>query len=182
MEAGLLDRFAAIVGARHALLQQADIAPYVAERRGLWPGRSPLVLKPGGVDEGSARLRLASETETPVVPEGGNTGLVGGQMPDAAGREIVLSLSRIDRIREIDLASNTITAEAGVVLQRLREAADEAGKLFPLSLASQGTAQIGRNLSSNAGGTVVLAYGNARELCLGVAVVLPIGLVLDALR
>src|SRR5690606_21992351 len=137
----LLDRFAAIVGERYALRSEADIAPFVTERRGLWPGITPLVLRPGSVAEVSAILRLATEARTPVVPQGGNTGLVGGQMPDSSGREVVLSLSRLNRIREIDVASNTITTEAGVVLQALREAADEAGRLFPLSLASQGTAQ-----------------------------------------
>ena len=140
------------------------------------------MLRPGSVDEVSRILKLATETRTPVVPQGGNTGLVGGQMPDRSGREIVLSLSRLDRIRELDPMSNTITAEAGVVLEKLHEAADAADRLFPLSLASQGSCQIGGNLSSNAGGTGVLAYGNARELCLGVEVVLPTGEVLDDLR
>ena len=160
----------------------ADIVPFVEERRGLFPGKTALVLKPGSVDEVSRILRLATETRTLVVPQGGNTGLVGGQMPDRSGREIVLSLSRLDRIRELDPLSNTITAEAGVVLEKLHEAADAADRLFPLSLASQGSCQIGGNLSSNAGGTGVLAYGNARELCLGVEVVLPTGEVLDDLR
>ncbi len=178
----LLDRFAAIVGERYALREEDDIAPYVAERRGLFPGRSLLVLRPGSVDEVAAILRLATATKTAIVPQGGNTGLVGGQMPDLSGREIVLSLSRLDRIRELDASSNTITAEAGVVLQTLREAADEADRLFPLSLASQGSSQIGGNLSSNAGGTGALVYGTARDLCLGVEVVLPSGEVLDDLR
>ncbi|MDP3896638.1 MAG: FAD-binding oxidoreductase [Mesorhizobium sp.] len=177
-----LDRFAAIVGARHALRDDADIAPYVTERRGLYPGLSHLVLRPGSVEEVSAILRLASETGTPVVPQGGNTGLVGGQMPDCSGRQIVLSLSRLNRIREVDFLSNTVTAEAGVVLQTLRDTADAADRLFPLALASQGSCQIGGNLSSNAGGTGVLAYGNARELCLGVEVVLPTGEIFDDLR
>src|SRR5690606_14009070 len=152
------------------------------ERRGLWGGKTPLVLRPGTVDEVSAILKLATETGTPIVPQGGNTGLVGAQMPDRTGTEVVLSMSRFDKIREIDLESNTITVEAGVTLQRVRDAAEEAGKLFPLSLASQGTAQIGGNLSSNAGGTGVLAYGNTRDLCLGVEVVLPTGEVFDDLR
>ena len=182
LEPGLLDRFAKIVGDAHALRAEADIAPYLAERRGLWAGRSGLVLRPGSVDEVSRILKLASETRTPVVPQGGNTGLVGGQTPDRSGRQIVLSLGRLNRIREIDILSNTITAEAGVILQNLHEAADANDRLFPLSLASQGTCQIGGNLSSNAGGTGVLAYGNARELCLGVEVVLPTGEVLDDLR
>jgi len=178
----LLDRFAAIVGDRHALRTEAEISPYVHEMRGLFTGRSPLVLRPGSTDEVSRIMRLASASKTPVVPQGGNTGLVGGQMPHPAGDEIVLSLSRLDRIREVDALSSTLTAEAGVVLERLQQAADAAGRLFPLSLGSQGSCQIGGNLSSNAGGTGVLAYGSARELCLGVEVVLPTGEILDDLR
>ncbi len=110
---------------------EADIAPFVTERRGLYPGRAALVLRPGSVDEVSRILKLATETRTPVVPQGGNTGLVGGQMPDRSGREIVLSLSRLDRIREIDPLSNTVTAEAGVILENLHEAADAAGPAVP---------------------------------------------------
>jgi FAD/FMN-containing dehydrogenase len=178
----ILDRFAAMVGAQYALRSDADIGPYVTEPRGRYGGASRLVLRPGSVGEVSAILKLASETGTPVVPQGGNTGLVGGQMPDASGREIVLSLSRLNRIREIDLQSNTVVAEAGVILQSLRDAADAADRLFPLSLASQGSAQIGGNLSSNAGGVGALAYGVARDLCLGLEVVLPTGEVLDDLR
>jgi FAD/FMN-containing dehydrogenase len=178
----LLDRFAAIVGPAHALRTESDVAPYVTEPRGRYGGATRLVLRPGTVAEVSAILKLATETGTPVVPQGGNTGLVGGQMPDGSGREIVLSLSRLNAIREIDLASGTITAQAGVVLHALRAAADAADRLFPLSLASQGSCQIGGNLSSNAGGTGALAYGVARDLCLGLEVVLPTGEVLDDLR
>lgn len=182
LDAALIARFAAIVGERYALREPHDIAPYLVEPRGLWHGRTPLVLRPGSVEEVSRILALATETRTPVVPQGGNTGLVGAQVPDASGRQVVLSLTRLDRIREIDTDSNTMTAEAGVILQSLHEAADAAGRLFPLSLAAQGSCRIGGNLSSNAGGTNVLAYGNARELCLGVEVVLPTGEVLDDLR
>ncbi len=178
----LIARFKAIVGDKYALTRDDDIAPYLTEPRGLFGGLSALVLKPGSVDEVSAILRLATETRTPIVPQGGNTGLVGGQMPDQSGREVVVSLARLNRIREIDTTSDTITAEAGVILQVLQETADENDRLFPLSLASQGTCQIGGNLSSNAGGTGVLAYGNARELCLGVEVVLPDGRIFDDLR
>ncbi len=181
-DAALLDRFAAIVGDAHALRAEPDILPFVREQRGLFAGRTPLVLKPGSVDEVSRILRLATETRTPVVPQGGNTGLVGAQMPHAAGNEIVVSLSRLNRIRELDTLSNTVTAEAGVVLEALHRAADAVDRLYPLSLASQGSCQIGGNLSSNAGGTAVLAYGNTRELCLGVEVVLPTGEVFDDLR
>jgi FAD/FMN-containing dehydrogenase len=182
LDDALIERFSAIVGARYALRDEAAIEPYVKEPRGLFGGRTRLVLRPGSVEEVSRILKLATETRTAIVPQGGNTGLVGGQMPDSTGGEVVLSLSRLDRIREIDTQSNTVTAEAGVVLQNLQEAAREKGRLFPLSLAAQGTCQIGGNLSSNAGGTGVLVYGNARELCLGVEVVLPGGAVLDDLR
>lgn len=178
----LLDRFASIVGAHYALRDEAAIEPYVNEPRGLYGGRTPLVLRPGNVEEVRRILKLATETRTTIVPQGGNTGLVGGQMPDGSGSEIVLSLSRLDRIREIDTQSNTVVAEAGVVLERLKEAARDKGRLFPLSLAAQGTCQIGGNLSSNAGGIGVLAYGNARDLCLGVEVVLPTGEMFDDLR
>jgi len=178
----LLDRFAEIVGDAHALRGEADIDPYLREPRGLWSGHSPLVLRPGSVDEVSRILRRATETRTPVVPQGGNTGLVGGQAPRALGNEIVVSLSRLNRVREIDTQSNTVTVEAGVVLEALHRAVDAADRLYPLSLASQGSCQIGGNLSSNAGGTAVLAYGNTRELCLGVEVVLPTGEVFDDLR
>ena len=140
-----------------------------------------MVLRPGSTDEVAAILKLASETATLIVPQGGNTGLVGGQIPDNSGRAIIVSMSRMNRIRELDASASTVTVEAGVVLQRLREAADEAGLLFPLSLGAQGSCQIGGNLSSNAGGTGALVHGTARDLCLGVEVVLPTGEVFDDL-
>jgi FAD/FMN-containing dehydrogenase len=180
MDDALRQRFAEIVGDAHALVSEADRAPFEREPRGLYGGSASLVLRPGSTAEVSAILRLAQETRTPVVPQGGNTGLVGGQMP--YGGEVVVSMARMNRIREIDLSSNTVTAEAGVVLHALRAAADGSDRLFPLSLGSQGSCQIGGNLSSNAGGTGALAYGTARDLCLGVEVVLPGGAVLDDLR
>ncbi|TWG89623.1 FAD/FMN-containing dehydrogenase [Mesorhizobium sp. J18] len=182
LDDALIHRFAEIVGDKYALRAVGEIAPYVEEPRGLFAGRTPLVLKPATTEEVSRILRLASGTGTAIVPQGGNTGLVGGQMPDRSGREVVVSLSRLNRIREVDVQSNTITAEAGVILQTLQQTAEEHGRLFPLALASQGSCQIGGNLSSNAGGIGVLAYGGARELCLGVEVVLPTGEVLDDLR
>jgi FAD/FMN-containing dehydrogenase len=182
LQPALLDRFTEIVGDRFALRSPADIDPYIHEPRGLYGGATPLVLRPGTVEEVSRIMRLATETRTAIVPQSGNTGLVGGQMPDKSGRQVVLSLARLDRVREVDIHSNTITVEAGVILQNVQEAADAAGRFFPLSLASQGTCRIGGNLSSNAGGTGVLAYGNARELCLGVEVVMPNGDVFDDLR
>src|SRR5690606_29972222 len=175
-------RCTAIVGPPHALTAPEDMAPHVMERGGLFGGASSLVLRPANTDEVSRIMRLATETRTPIVPQGGNTGLVGGQMPDKTGKQVIVSLSRLNRIREIDLASNTATVEAGVVLQVLQEAAAEKDRLFPLALASQGSCQIGGNLSSNAGGVGALAYGTARDLCLGVEVVLPTGEVFDDLR
>ncbi len=180
LDAGLLARFAEIVGARHAITAPAEIAPYLSEERELYNGTSPLVLRPGSPDEVSAILRLANETGTPIVPQGGNTGLVGGQTP--LHGEIVLSLKRLDRIREVDATSNTMTCEAGVILAHAQEAAAAAGRLFPLSLGAEGSCTIGGNLSTNAGGTGALAYGVARELVLGLEVVLADGRILRNLR
>jgi D-lactate dehydrogenase (cytochrome) len=176
----LLARFASIVGERNALTAPADIAPYLSEERGLYHGASPLVLRPGAVEDVAGILKLANETKTAIVPQGGNTGLVGGQTP--LNGEVVLSLKRLDRIREVDASANTMTCEAGVILQRAQEAAAAAGRLFPLSLGAEGSCTIGGNLSTNAGGTGALAYGVARELVLGLEVVLADGRVLHNLR
>jgi FAD/FMN-containing dehydrogenase len=180
--ADLIDRFAAIVGAANALRDEASIAPYLIEPRAKFIGRSQLVLRPGSVAEVSAILRLANETSTPIVPQGGNTGVVGGQIPDASGREVLVSLSRLNRIREVDTEGDTMTAEAGVILAEAQRAADAADRLFPMGLASEGSCEIGGNLSTNAGGTAVLAYGNTRNLVLGVEVALASGEVWNGLR
>src|SRR5580692_2455702 len=180
LDADLLARFAAIVGTRHAITAPAEIAPYVTEERGLYHGTSPLVLRPGSPDEVAAILRLANETKSPIVPQGGNTGLVGGQTP--LHGEIVLSLKRLDRVREVDAVAGTMTCEAGVILAHAQEAAAAAGRLFPLSLGAEGSCTIGGNLSTNAGGTGALAYGVARELVLGLEVVLADGRVMRNLR
>jgi FAD/FMN-containing dehydrogenase len=176
----MIARFAAIVGDRYAVTTPSEIAPYLTEERGLYHGRSPLVLRPGSVAEVSAILKLANETSTPIVPQGGNTGLVGGQTPQQG--EVLMSLRRLDRIREVDPTSNTMTCEAGVVLIKAQEAAAAAGRLFPLSLGAEGSCTIGGNLSTNAGGTGALAYGVARELMLGLEVVLADGRILNNLR
>jgi hypothetical protein len=141
IEPALLSRFVEIVGEAHAYTAEADIAAFVQEPRKLYHGRTPLVLRPGSVDEVSRILRLASETRTPIVPQGGNTGLVGGQVPHGDGSEIVLSLSRLTRIRELDTLSNTVTAEAGVVLEKLHEAADAAGLSSRCRSARKGLAR-----------------------------------------
>ncbi len=176
----LLPRFAAIVGDKYALTDPLALEPYLVEGRGLYRGRSAMLLRPGCVAEVAAILKLAHETKTPLVPQGGNTGLVGGQIP--LDGELILSLTRLDKIREVDTQSNTITCEAGVVLQKAQEAATGADRLFPLSLGAEGSCTIGGNLSTNAGGTGALAYGIARELMLGVEVVLADGRVLNLLR
>ena len=178
----LIDQFASITGEKYALRKEADQEPYLVEWRGLYRGKTPLVLLPGTVAEVQAIMALANETRTPIAPQSGNTGLVLAQTPDKDGSEIALSLKRLDKIRAIDPGGNTITVEAGVTLQRVQEAADEANRLFPLSLASEGTCRIGGNLGTNAGGTGVLAYGNARDLTLGVEVVLADGRLFEGLR
>src|SRR3954467_7042153 len=175
----LIARFRSIVGDKYAVTDAADIAPYVTEERNLFHGHSPLVLRPGSSAEVSAICRLASEHRIALVPQGGNTGLVGGQTPHHG--EVVISMRRLDRIRDVDAASNTMTCEAGVVLQVAQQRAAEVDRLFPLSLGAEGSCTIGGNLSTNAGGTAALAYGVAREMALGLEVVLADGRVLNTL-
>jgi D-lactate dehydrogenase (cytochrome) len=175
----LIARFRAIVGEKYAVTEASDIAPYVTEERGLFHGRSPLVLRPGSTAEVSAICKLATEHRIALVPQGGNTGLVGGQTPHHG--EVVVSTRRLDKIRDIDTASNTMTCEAGVVLQIAQQKASDADRLFPLSLGAEGSCTIGGNLSTNAGGTAALAYGVAREMALGLEVVLADGRVLNGL-
>ena len=139
-------------------------------------------LRPGDVDEASQIMALAHREGVAVVPQGGNTGLVGAGVPDTSGDQIVLSLGRLNAIRDVDPAGNTMVVEAGCILRTIQEAADNAGRLFPLSLGAQGSCQIGGNISSNAGGTGVLAYGNTRDLVLGLEVVLSDGRVWNGLN
>ena len=182
MSKDVIAQFAEIVGEANVLTGDADTAPYLKEWRGRWTGKTAAVVRPGSTGEVSAILKLASKTKTAIVPQGGNTGLVGGQIPDMSGKQVILSTTRLNHIRDIDPAGNTITVEAGVVLQDIQEAAEEHGRLFPLSLGAQGSCQIGGNLSTNAGGTGALAHGVARDLCIGLEVVLPTGEVLDSLN
>ncbi len=182
LDPALIARFAALVGPAGAITDPEAMAPHLVEWRDRYRGRTPLVLKPGTVEEVSAILRLAQETRTPIVPQGGNTGLVGGQIPHETGGEIVLSLTRLDRIRSVDGETGTMIAEAGVTLAGVQEAAEAAGRLFPLSLASEGTCQIGGNIATNAGGIAALAHGTARNLVLGLEVVLADGRIWDGLR
>ncbi|RFC62440.1 FAD-binding oxidoreductase [Fulvimarina endophytica] len=181
IEPGLLQRFTEIVGGANALRPEEAGERYLSEPRDLFHGRTALVLRPGSVEEVARIVALAAESRTPIVPQGGNTGLVGGQQPRST-REILVNLSRLDKIREIDRAGRTMTVDAGAVLQTIHEAAEAEGMFFPLSLGSKGSCQIGGNLSSNAGGTGALAYGTARDLCLGIEAVLPDGSMLNGLR
>src|ERR1700729_1027156 len=167
----LIARFRAIVGDKYAVTEPADVAPYVTEERGLFHGHSPLILRPGSTAEVSAICKLATEHKIALVPQGGNTGLVGGQTPHHG--EVVVSTRRLDKIRDIDAASNTMTCESGVVLQVAQRKAAEVDRLFPLSLGAEGSCTIGGNLSTNAGGPAALAFGEAPEMALGLKSVLP---------
>lgn len=173
-------RFVAVVGEKNAITDKDKQTPYLVEFRGLWTGHTPVVLRPGSAKEVSELLKIANETSTAIVPQGGNTGLVGGQITHNG--EVVLSLQRLDKIREIDPVSNTITCEAGVTLQRAREAAANADRLYPQLLPSEGSCTIGGNLSTNAGGTAALAHGIARSHALGLEVVLADGRIMNNLN
>jgi FAD/FMN-containing dehydrogenase len=175
----LIARFKTIVGEKYAVTDAADIAPYLTEERNLFHGHSPLILRPGSTAEVSAICKLSTEHRIALVPQGGNTGLVGGQTPHHG--EVVVSMRRMDKVRDIDTASNTMTVEAGVILQNAQQRASDVDRLFPLSLGAEGSCTIGGNLSTNAGGTAALAYGVAREMALGLEVVLADGRVLNGL-
>ncbi|HJU71597.1 MAG TPA: FAD-binding oxidoreductase [Paucimonas sp.] len=170
------------VGAQFVLTDEADLAAYLTDWRRRFTGKALAVVKPATTEEVAAVIRLCNQFRIPVVPQGGNTGLVLGSVPDRSGAAIVLSLTRLNRIRAIDAVNNTMTVESGCILQHVQDAAAEADRLFPLSLAAEGSCTIGGNLSTNAGGTAVLRYGNARELCLGLEVVTPQGDIWSGLR
>ena len=178
----VIARLKAALPRGRALESEVDTEPFVRDWRGRYRGATPLVLQPHSTAEVAVIVAICAETGTPVVPQGGNTSMVAGGIPRGSGEDIVLSLSRMKRIRDIDPINHTMTVEAGCVLADVQAAAREAGRLFPLSLAAEGSCQIGGNLSTNAGGTAVLRYGNARDLVLGLEVVLPDGSVWDALR
>ncbi len=169
-----LDDLRDAIGADH-VLTEGDLSAYELDWRRRYWGRALAVVRPGSTDKVAAVLRLCDAHDVAVVPQGGNTGLVGGSVPDASGKQVLLKLDRLNRIRAIDTANLTLTVEAGCVLHAAQQAAADAGLLLPLSLASEGSCTIGGNLASNAGGTQVLRYGNARELCLGLEVVTPQG-------
>jgi FAD/FMN-containing dehydrogenase len=175
-------RLKGIVGDANVLSADEDVAPYLTDWRDRFHGAALAVVRPATTDEVAAVVTACAEMRIGVVPQGGNTGMCGGATPDTTGTEIVLSLARLNRIRALDAANATVTAEAGVPLAAVRAAAAGAGLLFPLSLASEGSCTIGGNLSTNAGGTAVLRFGNARDLTLGIEVVLADGRIWNGLR
>ena len=180
--ATLIERLSAVLGPRGLLTDPADTAAYVEDWRRLYRGRTPAVARPASTEETASVLRLCAEAGAPVVPQGGNTSMVGGATPSEDGREIVLSLGRLNRVRALDPADLSLTVEAGVTLRAAQVAAEEAGCLLPLSISSEGTAQIGGVLATNAGGNNTLRYGNARDLVLGLEVVTAEGAVWNGLR
>lgn len=176
----LIERISQVVGPKGCLTDPADLQPYLQEQRGYFESSATLVVRPADVGEVAKVVEVCAAVRVPIVPQGGNTGLTGGAV--AVAGEVILNLSRLNRVRAIDTVNDTITVEAGCTLSQVQLAASEADRLFPLSLASEGSCQIGGNLSSNAGGNAVLRYGNARELALGLEVVLPDGRILNGLR
>jgi len=171
----LIDRLRARLGERGVLTDPADTAPYCEDWRRLYHGRTPAVLRPATVEEVAAAVRLCAERGVPIVPQGGNTSMVGGAAVSEDGSQIIVSLSRMNRVRAIDPLDMTMEIEAGVPLKAAQEAAAEADCLLPLSISSEGSAQIGGVLATNAGGNNTVRYGNARDLVLGLEVVLPDG-------
>jgi FAD/FMN-containing dehydrogenase len=180
--ADTLRRLARITGAAYALTEPEAMQPYLSEPRQRWHGRAAMVLRPRSTAEVAAILAIADATGTAIVPQSGNTGLVGGQIASASGHEVVLVLDRMAAIRDIDTLNDTMTVEAGVTLAAVQQQALAVDRLFPLSLASEGSCRVGGVLATNAGGVAVLTYGNARNLCLGLEVVLADGRVWSGLN
>jgi FAD/FMN-containing dehydrogenase len=178
----MIEKLRDIVGAANVLTAPQDTRPYFTDWRRQYSGSAECVVRPANTAEVAAVVRLCAEGGVAIVPQGGNTGLSGGSVPTGQAREIVVALGRMNRIRELDRLNDTITVEAGCVLGNVQRAAADAGRLFPLSLAAEGSCQIGGNLSTNAGGVNVLRYGSARDQVLGLEVVLPDGRIWDGLR
>lgn len=171
-----------LLGQGGYLDQPQDMQPYLTSWRNGWTGKAPLIALPNSTEQVAALVAFCHKNKIAMVPQGGNTGLVGGSIPSADGDQLVINLSRLNKIREIDSIGSTVTVEAGVILQTLQEAARNAGLLFPLSMASEGSAEIGGAISTNAGGTAVLRYGNMRDLVMGIEAVLPDGQIHHGLK
>jgi FAD/FMN-containing dehydrogenase len=178
----IIEQLRALVGSDNVLVSPVEMESCLVDWRGRYRGAAVCVVRPLTTAEVSAVVSICVKAGVPIVPQGGNTSLCGAATPDSSGTAVVINLTRMNRIRAIDPVNNTMTVEAGCVLSALQEAAVEAGRLFPLSLAAEGSCQIGGNLSTNAGGVQVLRYGNTRELTLGLEVVLPNGEIWNGLR
>ena len=178
----ILQQLRELAGPGGYLDERVDLEPFETDFRKLYRGSTPLVLRPDSTEGVSRIMKFCFETGTPVVPVGGNTGYCGGATPDESGNQIVLSLARLNKIRSLDSLNYTMTVEAGCTLLQVQEAAEQAQRLFPLSMGSQGSCQLGGNLSTNAGGTAVLRYGNTRDLVLGIEAVLPDGSIVENLK
>src|SRR5438067_514695 len=178
----MIEKLRDIVGAANVLTAPQDTRPYFTDWRRQYSASAECVVRPASTAEVAAVVKMCAEAGAAIVPQGGNTGLSGGSVPTGHGREVVVALGRMNRVRELDRLNDTITVEAGCVLGNIQRAADDAGRLFPLSLAAEGSCQIGGNLSTNAGGVNVLRYGSAREQVLGLEVVLPDGRIWNGLR
>ena len=182
VSSSVIERIAGLVGTQGLITDPANMEPYVVDWRGIYRGETAAVVRPASTEEVASVVRVCAETRTPIVPQGGNTGMCMASVPRTQSNEIVLSLVRMNRIRNVDPLDNTLTAEAGVVLANIQQAARAVDRFFPLSLGAEGSCLIGGNLSTNAGGVNVLRYGNTRELVLGLEVVLPDGRVWNGLR
>lgn len=177
----IIEELEEIVGSSGIITSEQDLKPYLIDQKKAYEGRAIAVIRPSSTEEVSKVVKICSQKQISIVPQGGNTGLCGGATPDDSGRTIVLSLSKMNKIRDIDPLNHTITVDAGVILAEIQNAADESDRLFPLSLGAEGSCQIGGNLSTNAGGTGVLRYGTTRELVLGLEFVLPDGCIWDGM-
>lgn len=182
MNQEFLDKLVQVLGTESVIIDAADLQPWLTDWRGVYKGDAQAVVRPSSTQQVADCLRLCNEYRVPVVPRGGNTGLCGGATPDASAANVVLSLDRMNRIRSIDTIANTLVADAGCILGNLRRAAQEEGRLLPLSLAAEDSSQIGGNVATNAGGVNVLRYGMARELVLGIEAVLPNGEIFHGLQ
>ncbi|HEY4138275.1 MAG TPA: FAD-binding oxidoreductase, partial [Casimicrobiaceae bacterium] len=180
--ATLLSRLTAAVGNSNVLTAPTDTEPYLVDWRGRYRGTAQAIVRPASTEEVAAVVRICADEGAAIVPQGGNTSMCGAATPDPSGKEVVVSLGRMNRIRALDRDNATFTVEAGVTLAAAQQAAADAGLFFPLSLAAEGSCTIGGNLSTNAGGTAVLRFGNARDLVLGIEAVVADGRVWNGLR
>ena len=177
-----ISRLSDAVGPQGIFTDAAALAPYVVDWRGIYRGNAAAVVRPATAEQVAAVVKICAETKTPIVPQGGNTGMCGATVPNAKDNPVVIALGRMNRIRNVDALNNTMTVEAGCVLANIQQAATDQDRLFPLSLGAEGSCQIGGNLSTNAGGVNVLRYGNTRDLVLGIEAVLPDGRIWNGLR